>query len=188
RLSHALRGEGWLEPAGARSRKGLCRDADGPGPAPHDGGGVRAPGRPAVTRPSRPAGALRARNISDSRAQGGKTLARPPPLPARHAPGRGAVSRPAGPVARLRPPPPRPDARADQRPAPRRDDGGRTDGRRSRPVPGGAVRVAALFAPASRDTSGLCLCLHTRRIRQTANAPTFVCLCVLCGIGYLSTR
>ena len=104
-------------------------------------------------------------------AQGGKTLARPPPLPARHAPRGRAISRPAGPLARLRPPPPRPDARADQRPAHRRDDGGRTDGRRSRPVPARSGSGRSILMLQLRATPRFAPCLHTRRVRRTANAP-----------------
>ena len=73
--------------------------------------------------------------------QGGKTLARPPPLPARHAPDRRAFPGQAGPLARFRPPPPRPDAGADQRAASGGNDERRTDGGRPGAVPGGAVRV-----------------------------------------------
>ena len=62
RLPHALRAAAArAQPAGARSREGLRRHADGARPAPDDRRRIRAPRRPAFAGPSRPAGAVRAR-------------------------------------------------------------------------------------------------------------------------------
>ena len=57
------------------------------------------------------------RVVPDRGPQGRDAVDGPAPLPAGHAPGHRAVPRQAGPLARLRPPPPRPDARPDHRAA-----------------------------------------------------------------------
>ena len=82
--------------------------------------------------------AVRAGAVPHRGAQGRDALARPAPVPARHAPGHRAVPRQARPVARLRPPPPGAHARTDHRAASGRNDLRRGAFRRSRPVQGGS--------------------------------------------------